>query len=71
MSLYYYLRVVITMYRVDPAPFEARLATSMEAGRRDRLAVSAVALLSVLTVALGVYPTPLLRLIEQVTAALR
>jgi NADH-quinone oxidoreductase subunit N len=70
MSLYYYARVVITMYRVDPAPFEARLAASTEAGRRDRLAAGAVAVLSVLTVVLGVYPTPLLRLIEQVTASL-
>ena len=70
MSLYYYLRVVITMYRVAPAPFAARLAASTEAGRRDRLAGGAVVLLSVLTVALGVYPAPLLRLIEHATAAL-
>jgi NADH-quinone oxidoreductase subunit N len=71
MSLYYYLRVVVTMYRAEVEPFEVRLATSNEAGGRDRLAISAVVLLSALTVALGVYPTPLLRLIEQVTAVLR
>ncbi len=70
MSLYYYLRVVITMYRIDSAPFETRLAASGGAGRRDLPAVVTVALLSVLTVVLGVYPTPLLRLIEHVTAAL-
>ena len=70
MSLYYYLRVIVTMYRADVEPFEVRLAASNSPGGHDRLAVSAVALLSVLTVALGIYPTPLLRLIEQVTAAL-
>jgi len=70
MSLYYYLRVVITMYRVAPAPFAAHLAASTEAGRGDRLAGGTVVLLSVLTVVLGVYPAPLLRLIEHATAAL-
>jgi NADH-quinone oxidoreductase subunit N len=70
MSLYYYLRVVITMYRIDARPFEARLAAPWQADRHDLLAGGAVALLSALTVVLGVYPTPLLRLIEQATSAL-
>ena len=70
MSLYYYLRVVITMYRVDPATFEIRLDAVAEPGHRDRPAGVAVVVLSVLTVALGVYPAPLLRLIEHATVAL-
>jgi NADH-quinone oxidoreductase subunit N len=71
MSLYYYLRVVITMYRADPAPYEARLEPGLDPAHRDRLAGSAVVLLSVLTVVLGVYPAPLLRLIEQAAAIVR
>ena len=70
MSLYYYLRVVITMYRLDPATFEIPLDAVAEPGHRDRPAGVAVVVLSVLTVALGVYPAPLLRLIEHATVAL-
>jgi NADH-quinone oxidoreductase subunit N len=73
MSLYYYLRVVITMYRVDVQPYAAALARSPEANstrRPDLLGSAAVALLGSLTVVLGVYPAPLFRLIEHVVAAL-
>ena len=50
----------------------SRLVSQRPAERAGAIcsAVVDVALLSVLTVVLGVYPTPLLRLIEQVTAAL-
>ncbi len=71
MSLYYYLRVVITMFRVDATAFDGGLAVPWGPHPTDRPAVLALVLLSLLTVALGVYPVPLLRLIEGATAALR
>ncbi len=37
MSLYYYLRVIITMYRVDVAPYAAALATSPGGSAAGRL----------------------------------
>jgi NADH-quinone oxidoreductase subunit N len=74
MSLYYYLRVIITMYRVDVEPYEVALAKpagGRAPGRRgDRLATAVIAVLGLLVVALGLYPAPLLRLIEHVAAAL-
>lgn len=71
MSLYYYLRVIITMYRVDAPPYAAALATSpggSSAGRRtgDRASLVVLGLAGLLTVVLGIYPAPLLRLIEAV-----
>ena len=71
MSLYYYLRVIITMYRVDAAAYEVRLAVATQASLRDRPAAVVLAVISLLTIVLGVYPAPLLRLIEHATAALR
>jgi NADH-quinone oxidoreductase subunit N len=73
MSLYYYLRVIITMYRVDVQPYAAALARpagGSPSSGRDFLGSAVVALLGLLTVVLGVYPAPLLRLIEHVVAAL-
>jgi NADH-quinone oxidoreductase subunit N len=75
MSLYYYLRVIITMFRLETAPYAAALATSpggsaLGARTGDRLAAAVVALLGLLTVVLGVYPAPLLRLIEHVASVL-
>jgi NADH-quinone oxidoreductase subunit N len=71
MSLYYYLRVVITMFRVDAAPFAADLAAPWSPPPTDRLAGVAVAVLSVATIVLGVYPAPLLHLIDQALAGVR
>ncbi len=76
MSLYYYLRVIITMYRLEVAPYAAALATSpggMSAGRRaaDRVAVAALVLLTASTLLLGVYPPVLLRLIEHAASVFR
>jgi NADH-quinone oxidoreductase subunit N len=68
MSLYYYLRVVIVMFRSGGEPAETerpRLAVAP-----DRLAGAAIVFLVAITVWLGVYPAPLLRLIEKVAAAL-
>ena len=68
MSVYYYLRVVIVMFRT-PAEPSASLETAAGPGeytQHDRLATAMVTLLSLVTVVLGVYPVPLLRLIEKV-----
>jgi NADH-quinone oxidoreductase subunit N len=73
MSLYYYLRVIITMYRVDVQPYAAALAGppgGSSSRRADLPGRVAVALLGLLIVVLGVYPAPLLRLIEHAVAAL-
>jgi NADH-quinone oxidoreductase subunit N len=68
MSLYYYLRVVVTMFRVEPALFGVDRRRGRAWGTASLAGVT-LALLSVLTVALGLYPAPLLRLIEGVAAA--
>ena len=74
MSFYYYLRVIITMYQTDVAPYRAALARPIGwhgRGRRgDLLATVVVSLLGLFVVALGAYPAPLLRLIEHVVAVL-
>ncbi len=74
MSLYYYLRVIIVMFRADVPPYAAALAAPPGgrgvASRGDRLAIAAVTVTAVLMVFLGIYPAPLLRLIEHVVAAL-
>jgi NADH-quinone oxidoreductase subunit N len=71
MSLYYYLRVVITMFRVDAAPFAADRAVPWSPPSNDHLAVVAVAVLSTAMIVLGVYPAPLLHLIDQALAGVR
>jgi NADH-quinone oxidoreductase subunit N len=68
MSLYYYLRVIISMFRVGPVPLEPAVGYARRSP--DRLAGVAIAILSILIILLGVYPSPLLRLIESVTAAI-
>jgi NADH-quinone oxidoreductase subunit N len=75
MSLYYYLRVILTMYRVNVEPYAGALAAppggrAVGARPGDLPATGAVALAGLLTIVLGVYPAPLLRLIEHVSAAL-
>jgi NADH-quinone oxidoreductase subunit N len=70
MSLYYYLRVVIVMFAKTPAQpvtdVEPGLASPGRYG--GRLAAATLVALALLTIFLGVYPTPLLRLIEQVAS---
>jgi NADH-quinone oxidoreductase subunit N len=63
VSLYYYTRIVVAMWVREPD----------EAGALQRVAAGAGAVLGVLTVALivfGVYPSPLLHLIERAVATL-
>jgi NADH-quinone oxidoreductase subunit N len=70
MSLYYYMRVVVMMFHAGVAPSSgAGRALGREAAT-DRLASAAVSVLAVVTVILGVYPAPLLHLIERVVATL-
>jgi NADH-quinone oxidoreductase subunit N len=69
MSLYYYLRVVIVMFRQDEAPSVAGRSPFWGAAP-DRLATIGLALLAAITIWLGVYPAPLLHLIEKVAAVL-
>ncbi len=68
MSVYYYLRVVIVMFRgpAEPASPAQAAAGSGEQTHRDRLATAVATMLSLITVVLGVYPVPLMRLIEKV-----
>jgi NADH-quinone oxidoreductase subunit N len=75
MSLYYYLRVIVVMYRIDAEPYAGTLAAppgghAVGARPGDLLATGTVALAGLLTIVLGVYPAPLLRLIEHVSASL-
>lgn len=70
MSLYYYLRVVIIMFRAgDGTPVEGGRGSTRGVAS-DRPAVAALVLLVAITVWLGVYPAPLLRLIQAVVATL-
>lgn len=66
IGLYYYLRVVSALYRKRPE----RTATALPAADGVAVAVAGASLaaLTVLIVALGVYPTPLLSLIGEVVA---
>ncbi len=81
MSLYYYLRVVIIMFAKGPAPSPgegARSGTLSPAGGGTRgaasvgigwrLAAVTLLVLALITILLGVYPEPLVRLIEQAAA---
>lgn len=85
MSLYYYLRVVIVMFGKVPAEsrdaelgrlyparsdMNARVAEA-RSGNGWYLAAVTLVLLALITVFLGVYPEPLVRLIEQAAVALR
>ncbi len=66
IGLYYYLRVVVVMYNRPAQELEAKTpAPAMSAGGGVALAV-----LLVLVVWLGVYPTPLLDLIQSVAKGL-
>jgi NADH-quinone oxidoreductase subunit N len=62
MGLYYYLRLVVTLYL--PRPESAPPPTAMGASSGTRLAGTALAAVVVLLVGLGVYPLPLMRLIR-------
>jgi NADH-quinone oxidoreductase subunit N len=66
IGLYYYLRVIVAMYRQPSLDEEKGLATpklSLEGGL-------VLAALTLVLVGLGVYPPPLIRLIETVVAGL-
>ncbi len=65
ISIFYYLKVVSAMYRSRD---EGAAGAAAGAARAHPLAGLSLALLSVVAVALGVYPAPLLRLIEQLAA---
>jgi NADH-quinone oxidoreductase subunit N len=70
MSLYYYLRVVISMFRVGAVTRSEAGDAALRNTPTDLLSGAAVSLLALITVWLGVYPAPLLHLIERVAAAL-
>jgi NADH-quinone oxidoreductase subunit N len=65
ISIFYYLKVVSAMYRSFD---EGAAGAARGSARAHPLAGLSLALLSVVAVALGVYPAPLLRLIEQLAA---
>jgi NADH-quinone oxidoreductase subunit N len=65
MSLFYYLRVVLVMFRAD-GESQAGILPASESRRDDRLVQGTVALLALITIGLGVYPAPVLHLIEKV-----
>jgi NADH-quinone oxidoreductase subunit N len=70
MSLYYYLRVIVIMFRAGPeAPVEAGQSRRWSLAP-DPSAGVAIVILVFITVWLGVYPAPLLRLIQAAVAAL-
>jgi len=63
IGVFYYLRIVITMFR--QADVEERTTISVSRGANVVLA-----LLGVLIILLGIYPTPLVHIIEQIVASL-
>ncbi len=63
IGVFYYLRIVITMFR--QADVEDRTTISVSRGANVVLA-----LLGVLIILLGIYPTPLVHIIEQIVASL-
>jgi NADH-quinone oxidoreductase subunit N len=65
MSLYYYLRVVLVMFRADREPSVVGPPAG-QSGHGDRLAKATVALLALTTIGLGLYPAPVLHLVEKV-----
>jgi NADH-quinone oxidoreductase subunit N len=60
VGLFYYLRIVVALYSGSPKPVPIR-ATS-------RSGVFVVAALSILLIWCGVYPTPLLNLVQSTAA---
>jgi NADH-quinone oxidoreductase subunit N len=64
MSLYYYLKVIIIMFRSGGASCGG-IMPSDETSNGGRGALGVVSLLAVLIVVLGVYPSPLLSLVER------
>jgi len=64
IGLYYYLRVILMMAR----PQEAEAGPGMRAVSGSRLEQLVLAVLSVLIIGLGVYPAPLLELIQKTAA---
>jgi NADH:ubiquinone oxidoreductase subunit 2 (subunit N) len=72
ISIFYYLRIVSSMFRgfTASAPSGAAGAAARAVGTRAPLAAAlALAALSLAVVALGVYPSPLLSFIGSFTGA--
>ncbi len=67
LGLYYYLRVIVAVYAREPAD---AAAASRPSPALPIAGAVALAGLAVLLIALGVYPTPLLRLIRAAVASL-
>lgn len=68
ISLYYYLRVIVVLYQPGPTPTELRVTPSSRIAPSASLAgavVLAALLLALLVI--GVYPGPIIRLIETLT----
>jgi NADH-quinone oxidoreductase subunit N len=64
IGLYYYLRVIIVMFTRPPKPAAAPLPALSPAGR------VVLAVLTLLLFVLGLYPTPLLQLIQSFASSL-
>ncbi len=65
IGLYYYTRLIVAMYVRRP---EEAAATG--AGSRSRAAIAVLAALAAFLLVFGVYPTPLLRLVEHAVSTL-
>jgi NADH-quinone oxidoreductase subunit N len=66
IGLYYYTRLIVAMYVRRPEP--AAAATSVVG--RGRAAMAVLAALAAFLLVFGVYPTPLLRLVEHAVSTL-
>lgn len=65
IALYYYLRIIVAMYMQAPAP----TSTPAPADTLSLLDRSALATLTVLLVVVGLYPTPLISIIQTMAGA--
>jgi NADH-quinone oxidoreductase subunit N len=65
IALYYYLRIIVAMYMQAPAPSAAQAPE----GRLSLLDLSTLAVLTVLLIAVGLYPTPLITFIQTMAGA--
>jgi NADH-quinone oxidoreductase subunit N len=65
IALYYYLRIIVAMYMQAPAPSAAQAPE----GRLSLLDLSTLAVLTMLLIAVGLYPTPLITFIQTMAGA--
>jgi NADH:ubiquinone oxidoreductase subunit 2 (subunit N) len=71
IGLYYYTRIVVAMYVQQPLPADAAQALPPVAATAGRLAgPSTLAVVVAVVLFFGVYPAPLIRLLEHVVAGL-